>query len=146
MALEYTATLAGELKVVDVLEWLSSVPGFKEDNGKLIAPDLQISINKTTGLASLVIEDEFGFSPSVSVSFRLNKFGDPVSMRKQIVRAVSSLLQHTLEDTVFLFNGQTVVLQRIKEKLELNRIEGFWVNVVKELVVGSYEFRDIPGI
>lgn len=146
MALEYTATLAGKLKVVEVQEWLSSVPGFKKDNGELMAPDLQISINESTGLASLVIEDEFGFSPSVSVSFRLNKFGDPVSMRKLIVRAMSTLLQYTLEDVVFLFNGQTVVLQRIKGKLELNRIEDFWINEVKELIIGSYEFGDIPGI
>lgn len=146
MALEYTVTLGGEIQLSEVLEWLSSVPEFKRDNNKVIAPDLQILIDKTVGLSSLVIKDEFKFAPSVSISFRLNKFGDPVSMRKQVIHAVWRIFQHTIEDAVLLFNGQTVILLRIKEQLVLNRVEGFWIDEVKEVITGSYKFGDIPGI
>lgn len=146
MALEYTATLGGEVQPEEVLDWFSSVAGLKRDKEKIIAADMEILIYETVGLASLVIEDEFDFPPSLSISFRLNKFGDPVSMRKQIVRAVSALLQNTYEDAVLLFNGQTVILQRINGRLALNHVEGFWVDEVKELITGSYKFEDIASI
>lgn len=146
MASEYTITLGGEIQLAEVLNWLSTVPEFKRDDNEVTAPDLQIFINESTGLAVQVIEDEFGFSPSVEVTFRVNKFGDPVTIRKRFIQAVWSLLQHTHEDAVLLYNGQTVILLRIKEQLILNRVEGFWINEVKELIAGHYNFGDIPGI
>jgi hypothetical protein len=109
MTLEYTVTFAGEIKKIDRLKCLSSIPDFKEDNGELIAQDLQIFIKKPSELYSLVIEDEFSFIPSITISFRLNKFAELVLIRKRMIRAVSSLLQHTLEDMVFLFNDEVLM-------------------------------------
>ena len=76
-----------------------------------------------------IIEEGFGFRPTLSVNFKpLRPWeGDDDSFRladesyRLMQRGVFELLRHDPGDAVLLYNGESVVLQRLEGRLELNQ-------------------------
>jgi hypothetical protein len=126
MSLEYSLIIEDHIDASEINKLLIVAPGFKEEKGEIKAEDLLIYITKPYGLSFEVIRDDFGFSPAVDISFRLNKFAEPDVLYKRFMQAVWLVLKTTEGDAVILFNGENIILYRKKGKLYLNDIDNFW--------------------
>ncbi|VAW11957.1 hypothetical protein MNBD_BACTEROID03-2273 [hydrothermal vent metagenome] len=126
MALTYSLEIEDNIDISEIRKMLMTAPDFSEKNGEIQAVDLRVDITKTKGLSVLIIEDDFGFSPAISISFRLNKFAEPNALYKRFMQAVWAVLKVAKGDAVFLFNGESIILHRKKNRLYLNEIDCFW--------------------
>src|SRR5262249_50375552 len=93
-----------------------------------------------------VIEVAFGFSPSVCVLFRLEKFEDSEVGVITVLRVTIELFRHLSGDAVLLFNGEHVLLLRIRGRLFLNTGRGFWSPSRLHEVTLPYEEKGIPSL
>lgn len=106
---------------------------------------LQIALLDTVDIIKPVIKEEFGFFPSLSLLFRLNKSTLEAS-KEEMMKVVSSLLAHMKNDCVFLFNGETTLLIQIEGKLKLNDTVDFWKNVDPSKLGIEYEMAHLPNL
>ena len=148
MSLIYSMEFDASFRISDVVDRLDTVPGFKLADGTVSAQDLEIftHIREPSDLKCQVIEESFFFHPSVVVSFRLNALGDRFAGRHRIIQATLTLLECSSGDAVLLFNGETVMFQRLDGRLTLNRVEGFWTSEALDMVPRPYECDEIPII
>ena len=107
---------------------------------------MQIHIDKPGSLESNTIIEEFGFLPSVSITFRVNKNADMEEVRKCLILGCMELLSNNSEDAVLLFNGETVIMWRRETMLLLNKIKGFWTDDVLAQIPIAYNLETMPNI
>jgi hypothetical protein len=146
MALEYSMKIAGSTQCAALAERLCSLPEYRQVAEGVIAPGLQVHIGRPGPLEIEMIEEEFGFTPTASVTFRRDKDAEPVAVRTRLLRGSLSLLEGGTNDTVLLFNGETVILLRRNGKLVLNPLEGFWTEEVLAVIPTPHEFESIRSI
>ena len=83
----------------------------------------------------------------MGVSFRLDKFTDPIVLRQRYIKAIILLLKQSNGDAVLLFNDDTVVLLRKNGQLLLNPIKGYWDEKNPlALLPNPYEFQEFDYI
>ncbi len=121
MSLEYTLEIIDSQHPALLKIQLGGLPCYGLDDDKLWAYGMQIHIDKPGPLESNTIIEEFGFRPSVSVTFRVNKNADIEEMRKCLILGCMELLSNNSEDAVLLFNGETVIMWRRETMLLLNK-------------------------
>ncbi len=147
MSLEYSLEIAEKVSVSEILTYLGSLPDFEHHGGgEIRTPELQAFVKEPSYLTSDVIEESFGFDPSVEVTFRLDKSYDRSAARYRVVWASSKLLRRTNGDVVLLFNGETVIFSRLGAHLTLNQIEGLWTPEMLSVIPRPYQIRSIPSI
>jgi hypothetical protein len=69
---------------------------------------------------------DLGFTPTVSVSFRLDKFTDVRSQQDDMVRAVDALLAAVPGDAVLEYQSEDIWLLRRAGDLTLSEDAGLW--------------------
>ena len=126
MALTYSLKIEDNINISDIKKILATTPGFNEKNDEVEATDILVNITNPGGLSVQVVENDFKFTPAVTISFRISKFAEPDILYKRFMQAVWPILKATKGDAVVLFNGEETVLHRKKEKLYLNEIDNFW--------------------
>lgn len=99
-----------------------------------------------------IMEEGFGFMPTLAVIFRLRRahvsYADYDEAEHLKYRAVMLLLQQSPGDAVFLFNGEEIVLQRLKGQLTLNMDWGQWdsanFDYLNEITL-PHDIRNLPS-
>jgi len=128
MALEYDLYLASGMTPTQAFEVLASrVPRLARSEEGFWLVDETATITVAGVLASRqgVIGDAFRFIPTVRVGFRFVNDTDYDRFRQVMLEAMSLLLEH-VQDSVLLFNGEVIVLQRFGGKLVFNSEYHIW--------------------
>jgi len=146
MAIEYTLEIAGPAQCDTLATRLCSIPGYRCTTEGVISSGLHVYISQPGPLEVEMTKEEFGFTPTASVTFRRDKEADPVMVRMSLLRGCMALLEENTEGAVLLFNGETVILLRRNGKLVLNPVDGFWTDEVIVLISAPYEFEHIESI
>lgn len=148
MALEYTLSIEVTLSRTVLTKRLLNIGIFKESSyGELASNELLVHIGEPGEIESKVVEAEFGFTPSASIIFRVNKESDPVRSRAHVVRSCMAILETSFNhQAVLLFNGETIIFLVKNNSLSLNPVEGFWSEEVLLGVSQPYIFEAIDSI
>jgi hypothetical protein len=148
MGLDYTLKLATDMRPEQVLHLMAEELGLKWwDSQHLGGPAVWIGAGEISGLGRSLIEEGFHFTPSLSVLFRLSSNSpDYVEGNRIMLRAALLLLQPEREG-VLLFNGEIIVMQRLKGELVLNEDFGGWTEGLRlEEEIGlPHEKRSLPS-
>jgi len=119
---------------------------WSEENAFLFGIDIIITVVELDGEAQSIVEEGFGFRPTLSVGFRFPSNHDYERFVQAMLRGALLLLEHG-GDGVLLFNGEIIVLQRIGGQLVFNaeyRLYGdeHWL---KDKVSVPFERRPLPS-
>lgn len=128
MATEFSLELSTDLKPARALRLMADRLGLEwGDEEHLLGPALWVSaVEATPGWSTAEVEEAFHFRPTLSVGFRLDPNSDDYEESYHLLlRAVLLLLEHG-RDAVLLFNGETIVLQRLAGQLVLNADYRVW--------------------
>jgi hypothetical protein len=126
MALEFDFSISTELEPLQVLQILAKQFNLGLDSGQLRENGVAIfAISKTT-LGQSVIEEGFGFKPTISVGFRITAKDNYEQGKLTILQATIELMSKLKGDCILLFNGEELLLQRIGEKLLINQDKSIW--------------------
>src|SRR3712207_4413623 len=112
MALDYEFEIATDLGPLQALCLLADELGLVwADDSHLLGPALWLSAIEKSALGKAVMEEAFGFRPTLSVGFRLNPNVSDEEYeegKRTMIRATILLLRHEPGDAVLLFNGENV--------------------------------------
>jgi hypothetical protein len=124
VAIEYDLEFATEFEPKVVLDVVAEKLSFKWwEQSHLIAIGLIMGAynpSKTSELSQSCFEEAYGFRPTLSVWFRLDKFADYDEGYRNMMRATTLLLSYIPGDAVLVFNGEITVLQRTNGELAIN--------------------------
>jgi hypothetical protein len=140
MAIGYAIHTAANLNAGSVSDLLARLPDFTRTAHGVTTPDLQISIDEPTPLATSIIAEAFQFRPRLEVDFRLDNLGDRQAALSRILAATAMLLRETPADISLLLNSESVVLTRLSGLLRLNSRPGFWTDARVKLMPEPHEF------
>ena len=142
----YIATILEPFQALDMvskgfeLEWASEPYGHC-----LFGSGMLVGANHPIELPQSLIEEEFGFVPHIYIWFRINSNADREKARRIMIRVTVELLRQISEDAVLLFNGESIVLQRLGGNLLLNDAFNPWITELLPEVTLPYEIRNLPS-
>jgi hypothetical protein len=142
MAVSYTIDSAAELQPEGACKLLTRLSDFSRTAQGIRAPDLHVWVGKPTALKISIIEEAFAFVPKLEVDFRIDSLGDGQAALDRILRATCAFLLETTEDVSLLFNGEQVVMTRLRGRLLLNTRPGFWTEARLNLMPQPHSFSD----
>jgi hypothetical protein len=90
------------------------------------------------------IEEELGFTATVSVLFRLTSAADLAKQGHDMVRLVSVLLNELRGDAVLMFAGELVWLLRKGGQLTISNRDDFWRPDLLALLPRPFERASLP--
>ena len=158
MALDYTLSIATELDPLQALniaftgsnlEWASSSDARLFGDGLLMGAYLEDDDDGRS-----MIEEAFGFIPTLSVWFRFTYPEDYGKSINTIFQVTMKLLsQEVSGDAILLSNGEDIILQRLKGQLLLNDesklvINGKsqpWIRLFLSEITLPYQLRSLPS-
>ncbi len=149
MATEYSLELATELKPTQVLQLLADELTFEwADATHLLGPGLWVSVIEKGEVGQEIIEESFGFRPTIVVGFRLQPetSEDEKAARQMLLRATMFLLRKAPGDAILLLNGEHTRLQRMDGHLVLNSEWGELASysLFSEVTL-PYKMRNLPS-
>ena len=122
MGLDYSLMLSTCLERARALGLIAEhIQGLQwgEENAFLFGTDIIVTVIEPDVEAQSIVEEGFGFRPSLSVGFRFPSNHDNERFAQAMLRGALLLLEHG-GDGVLLFNGEIIVLRRIGEQLVFN--------------------------
>jgi hypothetical protein len=132
MALEYTLMIESKLELIEVKNILSNFQDL---------PGITIDIELTDKEDKSFAQDQFRFTPSLSLFFIQDKIADFSLAHSNIIKTTIALLNNCSGDLVLDFNGDTILLRRIKSQLFIYQDDrDFWQPFLLKLVPQPYEF------
>ncbi|AOX02099.1 hypothetical protein BJP34_24045 [Moorena producens PAL-8-15-08-1] len=145
MALDFDLEMVTELKPQQALNILATKLALEWQQDNLKAPGILINADVEDRWEQDVTEENFGFRPTLVVGFRINPNQDYEGGLRTLIRATISLLQQTVGEAVLLFNYETVVLQRLGNKLILNEemLEPSIISEIDQFKL-TYELQVFP--
>jgi hypothetical protein len=147
MALEYFLRIATDLKPPQTLDFLARTLQFEvEPDSSLSGPGLTITASAESKIGQSIISEAFNFTPTVRVTFRVDKFDDTELGRLSLLRGTLELVRQLKSDAVLLFNGEDVVLLHAKGELALNEQNGFWTAERLALIDLPYVMRSLESL
>lgn len=149
MALEYALELATRLKPRQALEALTDKPSgltWGEDGCFLFDESVQLTATEPLAITQNIIRDGFHFTPTLGIGFRHISNSDWDSFKETTLQAVVFLLEHS-QDAVLLFNGETIVFQRLEGKLTFNSGYRLWEDDhwLRSRLALPFEHRPLPS-
>ncbi|PTL83157.1 SitI3 family protein [Vitiosangium sp. GDMCC 1.1324] len=148
MALEYTLELSTKSTPTQTMDALASnIKGLTwgKDMFVLFDPTSTICTTNSPEITQKVIGRGFGFIPDLSVEFRFISNSDYDRFKKTMLQATMLLLEHA-QDAVLLFNGETIVLQRLDGQLAFNSGYHMWDDDwLKSRLTVPFEWRPLPS-
>jgi hypothetical protein len=143
MALEFDLSISTQLEPAQVLQILSEQLDLNLDSGQIKGDGVVIGAISKTALGQSVIEEGFGFKPTISVRFRIASTDNYEQGVLTILKATIVLMSTLKGDSVLLFNGEEVVCQRIHGKLLINQNRSIWkMSQISEITL-PYELVNI---
>lgn len=144
MGLDYILDVQTKLEQPQALRLIADKIGVEPtDNTDVDTPILSIFVTKADENHREIIKNDFGFMPTLTVDFRLSPENDEDARngRRDIIRAVMSILRNSDGDAVFQFNYDYPLLERSNGRLMLNSDWKEWISysMLKEVDV-PYEF------
>jgi hypothetical protein len=149
MALDYYLHLATSTSPKQALERLASHVDrltWSDDNSCLFDETVTITAVESRALTRSIIEESFQFTPALTVGFRCAKFADQDTFAHLLLDATLLLLEDA-QDAVVLFNGEFLVLQRLRGHLTFNADSGLWHDEhwLKSRLTLPFERRPLPS-
>lgn len=149
MALDYHLDLSTGMSPAQALEKLSRQnPGlaWSEDRSCLFDAIVTITAIEPSRSWREIINEGFQFVPTLSVGFRCAKFADQDTFAQVLLDATLLLLEDA-QDAVVLFNGEFIVLQRLRGQLTFNADSGLWrdENWMRSKLTIPFERRPLPS-
>lgn len=145
MALEFDLSISTQLHPAQVLQILSEQLDLEFDSGQLRGYGVVIGARAKTALGQSVIEDRFGFKPTISVRFRIASRDNYAQGAQTMLEAIIVLMSQLKEDSVLLFNGEEVVCQRIDSQLLINQDRSIWTIGQISQIKLPYQLASIPS-
>lgn len=132
---------------------LGRKPGTQEDEtGKMVVYQgqrLTCFIHPESTLGKSVIQEAFGFSPNISVTFRLDKFDDEDVGTDTMMSICRAIIRDLSTDCVLLENGDFPMLLRKGHSIVIQPLGPYWNTRLKELAraIGDpYSLKVLPVI
>ena len=149
MALDYDLDLSTDMSPAQALEKLSRQnPGltWSEDRSCLFDATVTITAIAPSRGWRETINEGFHFIPTLSVGFRCAKFADQDTFAQVLLDATILLLEDA-QDAVVLFNGEFIILQRLRGHLTFNADSGLWHDEhwLKSRLTVPFERRPLPS-
>jgi|GEM_PF-3464981 hypothetical protein len=91
-------------------------------------------------------EEDFGFRPTVTVSFELDKNLDEVRYEEgkgNAMRGVDWIVNHVEGDMVYMVNGDSPGLLRRGDRIWLDRKDSYWRPVDLQKLTFPYEWKKL---
>jgi hypothetical protein len=104
----------------------STTPEGLLDEGVATGLGLWIRVTEAKPRPWNAVITDLGFTPTVSVTFRLDKFGDMSFQQDDMIRLVSGLLGRVPGDAVLHFEYEYIWLVRRGGELTLNERDDLW--------------------
>lgn len=148
MALEYDLYLSTPVRPDHALELLASrIAGldWSDDGSCLVDATGTLTARQPHSRTKSLYEELFCFSPTLGVGFRFVSGTDYDRFKDIMLRATMLLLEHG-QDAVLVFNGETIVLQRLGGKLAVNSGYDIWdEDWLKNRIAAPFEWRAVPS-
>ena len=148
MGLDYSLKLAVDMQPEQVLRLMAKELGLKWwDDQHLGGPAVWISAGEISELGRSLIEEGFHFTPSLSILFRLSFNSPDYEEGNRIMMRAALLFFQLGGEGVLLFNGEIIVMQRLKGLLVLNEDFGGWTDglCLEEEISLPHEKRSLPS-
>ena len=149
MALEYNLEVETNLSSTELLKSLSTTSNFVWGQGDrvkfLLGSGLTVTAIQQEGWSQSIIEETFSFKPSVTVLFRIESDSDYYLTRRIMLQTSIKIMQLFSGDLVLLYNGETIVLQRLRNQLLLNQDFWTWEESDLDQIKLPYELRSLPS-
>jgi hypothetical protein len=127
MGLDYSLELATDMRPEQVLRLMAEELGLKWwDDQHIGGPAVWIGAVEISGLGRSLIEEGFHFTPKLSILFRLSSNSPDYAEGNRVMLRAALLLLPLEREGVLLFNGEIIVMQRLKGELVLNEDFGGW--------------------
>lgn len=145
MALEFDLSISTQLEPAQVMQILSEQLDLDLDSGQIRGDGVAIGAIAKTTLGQSVIEEGFGFKPTMSVRFRIASRDNYEQGALTMLKAIIVLMSKLKGDSVLLFNGEEVVCQRIEGNFLINQDRSIWkMSQISEITL-PYELVSIPS-
>jgi hypothetical protein len=148
MALSHYLQLSTHTKPAQALEKLASqIPEltWSEDRHLLVDPTIKIHATESRALTRDIIKEAFQFTPTLTVGFRFTNNADDDRARALMFQATMLMLEQA-QDAVLLFNGETIVLQRLGGQLTFNSDHHVWdEDWLRGRLTIPFECRPLPS-
>jgi hypothetical protein len=129
MGLDHSLALSTDLKPHPALSLLAGRWGLAwADATHLSGPALWVSAIEPGPEFKRMMAEAFQFRPTLSVGFRLNTNHDGYEEANRVMLRATMLLLERGHEGVLLFNGEHIVLQRLKGLLVLNEDARNWTD------------------
>jgi hypothetical protein len=151
MAIEYYLVLGTPRSVRQVADELRDTAGHLDLLDPTVTADEMLASKKARNGTILtvsdstpkqpwdLVRDELGFTPTVSVGFRLDKFRSLTDQEDDIVRITSALLDRIPADAVLLREYEQIWLLRRDGELSLNERTDIWPPHRLALITQPYQ-------
>ena len=120
--------------------------GPEEDGAVFRAEGVSLGVGGVTPAVLRLTEQESGFTPDTSVSFRVDKFDGLRPGLRTMLAVVQECLSACPADAVLLFNGEVPILRRSGGALVLNRSWGYWNDGLSSVLTHPFEWRELAPI
>ncbi len=146
MSTDYDLLVASDLTPQKMLDLLSLRLSLATSDMEMEKDGvLKISVRPALRGRQTTFQEAFGFTPTLAVHFRLNKFAGYKEAMCLLIRGTIAVLTQKEADAVLLFNGEQVILERIKGHLLLDKGVFGYANYQENLaeVTMPYQMRDL---
>lgn len=147
MSLDYDLEFEQNIEPKKLLQLLVDLCGFQWQQTGISGFGLWINAYQEEDEDSRILMEETQFVPRTVVSFSFRSKEDLETEERTLIRSVMILLQKVSGNAILLFNYESIVCQRIKNRLIFNKKfwEKYTANEVFQLGI-SYELKELSTI
>ncbi len=146
---DFTLKIDIPLKASEVLDLISKFIEIPfSDNSHLSGKGVWIAVNDRDRVTNALLVENYHFTPTVGIHFEPSKVDN--TGNTTMLKVVFYILKMYSGDAVFLINGETNVLQRIKGELILNSNYDNWEKEYYQAVLQDvkmpYKIEALPQL
>ncbi|MCT7952665.1 SitI3 family protein [Ancylothrix sp. C2] len=146
MSLDYDLRIATNLQPKQTLELLAKQLNFEwEKNQTLYSPGIVISAIAENENRQTFMQSLFGFTPTVNIWFWLDSNQDYEQGKHSLLLATTTLLNSLPGDAVLLFNGESIVLEKIAGALIFNKDLATWSETQLAEIQQPFYIESLPS-
>jgi len=148
VASEFVLHLKTDIDKASVLRLLADAMDVSQDreSGDVITTVVHATALEASLRRKQLFNEFFGFEPTLGVSFRIRSKSAYLAAKNSVLHASIALLRQVPGNAILLFNGESIVFERIDSRLIFNELFGRWdSSQLDRLVEGSYEVRSLPS-
>ncbi|MFE1748096.1 SitI3 family protein [Coleofasciculus sp. H7-2] len=149
MSLDYDLSIATDLKPIQALHIVSKGFDLEWDSASsnpcLFGSGILVGAHPQLDIRQSVIEEAFGFRPTIDVWFQINSNVNYEGGKHTLLWVTIELLRQISGDAVLLFNGESIIFQRLAGQLLLNEDWHDWATSHLSEVTLPFEVQNLPS-